>query len=82
MAILKDFQDKKQHAKEFDVCERTIDRWCDQPDGLPHTAAGRRKLFHPEWTRAWLIGRRVQRNPANGRQRRRQGQEREARSGP
>ena len=61
--VLKGFQTKAEHAAEFDVCERTIDRWCDEAAGLPFTRAGRRRLFSPEWTRTWLESKRVQRNP-------------------
>ena len=44
-------------AKEFGVSERTIDRWRNQPDGLPFTTAGATVLFNIVSVRKWLAKR-------------------------
>ncbi|MGB8104446.1 MAG: helix-turn-helix domain-containing protein [Pseudolabrys sp.] len=41
-------------AKEFGVSERTIDRWRNQPNGLPFTTAGATVLFNIASVRKWL----------------------------
>ena len=62
-SILAGHKEKAAVAQEFDVCERTIDRWCDEPDGKPCIRVGRKKYFSVESVRAWLIKRETRRNP-------------------
>jgi hypothetical protein len=60
-------EDKRSHAERLCCSGRSIDRWCDEPDGLPYTTRGGTRLFNPSWTKAWLESRRVQRNPTRRR---------------
>jgi hypothetical protein len=85
------FESKADHAAWLGVTERSIDRWCDEPDGLTHTRVGRWKIFKREWTLAWLEARKTARNPTTTARRRgqprgptvrREQHRSEARSGP
>jgi hypothetical protein len=62
--ILDQFEELEAHAQRLQKHPRTLLRWMNQPDGLPHTYAGRTPLFSPAWTKEWLECRRVHRNPA------------------
>ena len=44
-------------AKEFGVSTRTVDRWRNQPNGLPFTTAGATVLFNVVSVRKWLAKR-------------------------
>ena len=61
--ILDGYLSLPQLAAQLRVCDRTIYRWCDEPDGLPHTKLGAQRLFSIQSVRAWLAGRELQRNP-------------------
>ena len=65
-ALLAGHVDKRRLAEEFGVSERTVDRWCNEPGGLPHIKLGRRTLFKIESVKAWLARREVQRNKRRG----------------
>ena len=65
--ILDEFEEIGAHALRFGKDPRTLRRWMNEPDGLPHTYAGRTPLFYPAWTKEWLEARRVQRNPTKRR---------------
>jgi hypothetical protein len=62
MKPLEGYETKAEHAAALGVCEKTIDRWCAEPDGLPFTSAGRWRLFRREWTAEWLGSRKQQKN--------------------
>jgi DeoR/GlpR family transcriptional regulator of sugar metabolism len=85
--ILDGFLTIKELAADLDVTTRTIRRYLNEADGLPHLRFAGKLLFSPERVRAWILERgEVQRNPTkvNGRtgRQRRQKQEREARGSP
>jgi hypothetical protein len=61
--LLTDFETIEEHAEHFNRSTRTLERWVREPDGLPHTWAGRMRLFRPQWTAEWLASRKTQRNP-------------------
>ena len=55
--VLAGYVDKPALAKAFKKSERTIDRWRNQPDGLPYTTAGATVLFDVSVARGWLKSR-------------------------
>lgn len=61
--LLQDFLDFAAFAVEVDRCERTVDRWTKEPDGLLFTSMGNTKLIHIPTARQWLINRMRQPNP-------------------
>jgi len=61
--VLDEFEDIQAHAARFQKDPRTLRRWMAEPDGLPHTYAGRMPLFKVSWTREWLGSKRRQNNP-------------------
>ena len=54
---LRGYLTKTALAKEFRVSERTLDRWRNQPDGIPYTTAGSLVLFNIVSVRRWLAKR-------------------------
>ncbi len=64
--ILAGYVEKPELAREFEVSERTVDRWCNQPNGLPHVKVGRRTYFSIESVKKWLGSRETQRNKRKG----------------
>jgi hypothetical protein len=63
MRVPEGFESKAHHAAWLGVTERSIDRYTDQPDGMPFSRFSRWKIFKREWTLAWLEGRKESRNP-------------------
>lgn len=63
MHILGEFQEFKAFAADIKRCERTVERWTAQPDGLPYIKAGSLRLIHIPTAREWLLNRMRQRNP-------------------
>jgi hypothetical protein len=55
--LLQDFLDLDPFAKEIGRHPRTVRRWFDEPDGLPHTRIGNRILIHVPTARDWLFSR-------------------------
>lgn len=60
---LEGFLTKSELATAWNVSERSIDRYVNQPDGLPFVRLGGRRLFPVEMCRNWLLARVEQRNP-------------------
>ena len=60
--LLSGYLDKPGLAGEFKVTTRTIDRWMDEPDGIPHVRIGNKTFFSVEAIRDWIASREVQRN--------------------
>jgi hypothetical protein len=60
--LLEDYLDLEPFAAEVDRDPRTVRRWMDKPDGLPHTRIGNRILIHVPTARDWIFGR--MRHPA------------------
>jgi hypothetical protein len=54
---LRGYLTKAALSKEFGVSERTIDRWRNQPNGIPYTTAGATVLFNVVSVRKWLAKR-------------------------
>jgi hypothetical protein len=61
--FLKDFLDVIELAADINKTPRTVDRWCTQPDGLPHTWLGNKRFIHIPTAREWLLSRMRQPNP-------------------
>lgn len=62
-AVLEGYVDKLALSEALDVVPRTIDRWRNQPDGIPYTTAGSRVLFRVQSVRDWLASREKRPNP-------------------
>ena len=69
--LLSDFLDLDPFAAQVDRHPRTVRRWLNQPDGLPHTKMGNRILIHVPTAREWLLGRMNTPNPRQTTKRRR-----------
>lgn len=63
MTLLQDYIARADLAKELDVCERSLARYENQPDGLPVTVIGGRKMYRLDSVRAWLNAREHRPNP-------------------
>ena len=61
--LLADFLDLDPFAHEVGRDPRTVRRWMNEPDGLPHTRIGNRILVHVPTARAWIFGRMRTPNP-------------------
>ena len=70
------FYTLREFAAKRKRSTRTILRWCDEPDGLEYTKAGRERLFTDEWWLDYLNRRKRQDNPV-----RRRGRQAERRPG-
>lgn len=55
--ILEGYADRDAIAAGFNVTPRTINRWMNQPDGLPYVQLGGRTLFNLESVKVWLASR-------------------------
>jgi hypothetical protein len=55
--LLEDYLDLEPFAAQVGRHPRTVRRWMDEPDGLPHTRIGNRILVHIPTARAWIMGR-------------------------
>lgn len=62
-ALLADYLTRDELAAELRVTTRTIARWELQPDGLPSTTLGGRKLYRRASVLAWIEGREKKPNP-------------------
>lgn len=62
-SVLDDFLDLDAFAAEVDREPRTIRRWMNEPNGLPHTQIGNRILVHVPTAREWILGRMRRPNP-------------------
>ena len=50
-------------AKVFGVRLRTVERWCDEPDGLPTIKVGRHRLCRLASVQQWILDREASANP-------------------
>lgn len=57
-------------SETLGVCQRTIQRWSQMPDGMPVIRVGRHTLFRLDAVREWLLAREVQSNPTRSPRRR------------
>lgn len=55
--ILDEYLNRDQLAAELNVTPRTIIRWQDMPDGLPHVQLGGRILYRIASIKTWLESR-------------------------
>lgn len=65
-SILEGYADREALAAGFNVTPRTINRWMNQPDGLPYVQLGGRILFNLESVRTWLAARERHPNQRRG----------------
>ena len=63
MSILDGFQLKSAFAEDHGVTERTVDRYRNEPNGLPWAKFGGKVYIHIEGGRAWLMRRVRSNNP-------------------
>jgi hypothetical protein len=61
--ILSDYTEVDVFAAEVKRSPRTVIRWMDQPNGLPFTKLGSRRLIHIPSARTWMLGRIRRPNP-------------------
>jgi hypothetical protein len=61
--LLEEYAPRVAIAKSLKVSPRTIDRYVNQPDGLPVTEVGGKLYFHIPTVRKWIASRTRQRNP-------------------
>jgi hypothetical protein len=61
--FLADFVELAEFAKQLTRHPRTIQRWIDEPNGLPATRLGNRTMIHTPTAREWLLARVRSRNP-------------------
>jgi hypothetical protein len=55
--LLADYLDLEPFAVEVGRTTRTVRRWMDEPNGLPFTRIGNRRLIHVPTAKAWILGR-------------------------
>jgi len=66
MQILDEYQHHAEFAKDNGICERTLSRYRNEPDGIPFMQFGGKIFIHIPGARKWLE-RRIQRlNPRRG----------------
>jgi hypothetical protein len=61
--ILEGFLDVTPFAEQVKRDPRTVLRWMSEPDGLPYTKIGNRRLIHVPTAREWLLNRMHRPNP-------------------
>ena len=61
--ILADYVEIEAFAAEVKRTPRTVIRWMDEPNGLPFTKLGSRRLIHLPSAREWMLSRIRRRNP-------------------
>ena len=62
-SLLDGFVPKAEFASANDVCERTVERYIAQVDGMPHLIWGGRTYIPLDLAREWLRKRISQNNP-------------------
>lgn len=67
MGILDDYMSLDDFAAQVGKSPRSVRRWANSTaNGLPIHRLGRTPLIHVDDAKAWLAGRRVQRNVRRG----------------
>jgi hypothetical protein len=61
--LLDGYLDIEPFAKEVNRSPRTILRWMDEPNGLPYSRIGNRRLIHVLTARDWVFSRMKNRKP-------------------
>jgi hypothetical protein len=61
--ILSDYAEIEAFAEEVKRAPRTVIRWMDEPNGLPFTKLGNRRLIHIPSARDWMLARIRRPNP-------------------
>jgi hypothetical protein len=67
--LLEDLVSADQVAAEVHKHIRTINRWMDEPDGLPFVRLGRKRYVHIPTARQWILARMRRPNPTRRRKR-------------
>ena len=66
--FLKGFEPEEQFAAAAGICQKTVQRYRNQPDGLPHVVFGGKVYIGPiDEAREWLLRRVKRRNPTKQR---------------
>jgi hypothetical protein len=55
--FLDDCQKLDEFADSVGKHPRTVKRWMDEPNGLPHLRLGKTPFIHVPTAREWLLGR-------------------------
>lgn len=63
MSILDGYLTRDELAAQLNVTTRTLWRWQNQPDGLPHTRIGNQLYYRIESVRSWISARETKPNP-------------------
>jgi hypothetical protein len=61
--VLADYVEVDPFAAEVKRHPRTVRRWMQEPDGLPHLRLGNRILIHVPTARQWLLSKIKHPNP-------------------
>lgn len=62
--LLDDWRELGDFARdEVERHPRTVNRWTEEPDGLPYARLGNRKIIHIPTAREWLLSRMCRPNP-------------------
>jgi hypothetical protein len=62
-SLLEGYVDEPEASRQLKKHPRTLKRYRDQPDGLPHVKVGNRTLYRVEAVREWLLARERRPNP-------------------
>jgi hypothetical protein len=62
-ALLDGYVDEPEASRQLKKHPRTLKRYRDQPNGLPHVKIGNRVLYRVEAVRGWLLARERRPNP-------------------
>jgi hypothetical protein len=66
-SLLADFVTQAELAAQVDRDTRTIARWTNRPNGLPHVRLGNQPLYHLPTVREWLLSQMCRPNPRRAR---------------
>jgi helix-turn-helix protein len=62
-SLLDGYVDEPEASRQLKKHPRTLKRYRDQADGLPHVKVGNRILYRVEAVRGWLLARERRPNP-------------------
>jgi hypothetical protein len=55
MNLPEGFHTAQYYADDWDVHVRTVNRYCDRPNGLRYTRLKRQRIIHEDWAREFLV---------------------------
>jgi Helix-turn-helix domain len=62
-SLLEGYVDEPEASRQLQKHPRTLKRYRDQQNGLPHVKVGNRVLYRVEAVRGWLLARERRPNP-------------------